>query len=106
MTWRSCEATVSASVTACPAPMASSNTCANADDAALPEGVRDASRCRCIHEATSISPLRSAFEFPDELPWVGMVGYDGYGPRRGNGGIKNVQGDARRCPNDTTEFIR
>jgi class 3 adenylate cyclase len=44
-----------ASVTACPAPMASSNTCANADDAALPEAVRDASPCRCIHEATSIA---------------------------------------------------
>ena len=69
--------------------MASSNTCADAD---LPEGVRDASRCRCIGEATSISPLRSAFEFPDELPWVSMVGYDEHGPRRGNGGIKKFAG--------------
>ena len=25
---------------------------------ALPEAVRDASRCRCIHEATSIAPQK------------------------------------------------
>ena len=39
-----------------------------------------------------IACASSAFEFPDELPWVGMWGYDGYVPHRGNGGIKICRG--------------
>jgi hypothetical protein len=50
----SCDATVSASVTACPAPMASSNTCADADDAGLPEAVGDASLFRSIQATKPI----------------------------------------------------
>ena len=87
------------------APMASSNTCANADDAALPEGVRDASRAGAFTRRRR-SPLRSGFEFPNELPWVGVVGYDRYGRAGGMAVSKNLRRDARRCPNDTTEFIR
>ena len=48
---------------------------------------------------------KSAFEFPNELPWVGMWGTTDTG-RTGGMAVSNVQGDARRCPNDTREFIR
>src|SRR5258707_15868169 len=60
-TWRSCEAMVSASVTACPAPMASSNTCADADDAGLPEAVGDASLFGSIH---ATKPIAAKMSFP------------------------------------------
>ena len=46
---------MSVSLTASPAALASSNTCANADDADRPEGVRDASPFRSIHEAKPIA---------------------------------------------------
>ena len=52
---------VSASVTACPAPMASSNTYADADDAGLPEAVGDASPFRSIH---ATKPIAAKMSFP------------------------------------------
>jgi hypothetical protein len=78
---------------------------ANADDAALPEAVRDASPLCGTFTRRSRTQLRSASELPDELPWVGMWGTTDKG-RAGGMEFQNVQGDARRCPNDAREFMR
>ena len=87
------------------ASMASSNTCASADDAGLPEAVGDASPFRSIHATEADRGSEALVSFPRSCRGS-ACGVRRIRVAQGEWRYQNVQGDARRCQIDARKFMR